>query len=99
MRVRGFWPLCGDRAITLPISFADWINPPTQGGGEGLRDDHGGGGGGNGGSRSHRGRSRGRGHGTGHNQDQGNTVPFQMIRHPSVTVTLCIILTHRQFGL
>ena len=60
MRVRGFWPLCKDRAITLPIPFADWINPPTQGGGGG--DECGGCGS----------RGCGCGCGTGHNQDQGN---------------------------
>jgi hypothetical protein len=36
MRVRGFWPLCPDRAITLPIPFAAWIDSPVQGGGVGV---------------------------------------------------------------
>ena len=70
MRVRGFWPLCEDRAIPFPIPFANWINPPAQGGGGG--GGRSGRGRGHGRGRGGRGRGRGRGHGTGHNQGQGN---------------------------
>ena len=41
MQVHGYWPQYTDQTITSPIPFADWIDPPTQGGGSG--DDHGGG--------------------------------------------------------
>ena len=35
MRARGYWPLCGDRAIPLPIPWVDWMNRSDGGRGHG----------------------------------------------------------------
>lgn len=36
MRVRGYWPLRADRAVPLPIAWADWIDD-DDGGNSGRR--------------------------------------------------------------
>ena len=71
MRVRGYWPLRGDRAIDLPIPWVDWLE--SSGDGDGDNGDGDNGNGGRGGGRGAQGRrgaqgARGRGRGGSNNE-------------------------------
>jgi hypothetical protein len=84
MRVRGFWPLRGDRAIDLPIERVDWLvegdgddndgdndDGDNDDGDDGEDDDGGDGNNGDGGRGGRGGRGRG---GNGHNQSLSGKV-------------------------